>query len=167
MEDCKAKKKEDLPNNWILWIKRSEESIRTEPLAGTRNHRGASTDLGRCMQQRCSRWCRLAVRQRAPAPPLAVVAPFTKRETLGVLSQPTPTVQWRMSVAESLKGIGPELRHIFVRFRLETGHCQMHRRLPRASRRFPMSSEHWELGRQHGEWRSEWHGTSLSNPWFC
>ena len=31
-----------------------------------------------CRQHPCSRWCKLAVRQRAPAPPLAVVAPFTK-----------------------------------------------------------------------------------------
>ena len=37
---------------------------------------------------------------------------------------------------ESLKEIGPELKHIFLGFCLETGHCQTHRKLARASRRF-------------------------------
>ena len=37
---------------------------------------------------------------------------------------------------ELLKEIGPELKHVFVRFRLETGHRQTHRKLTKASRRF-------------------------------
>ena len=30
-------------NNWILWINRSEESMWTKSLSGTRNHKGAPT----------------------------------------------------------------------------------------------------------------------------
>ena len=38
---------------------------------------------------------------------------------------------------ELLREIGPELKRIFVKFRLETGHHQIHRKLQKASRRFP------------------------------
>ena len=38
---------------------------------------------------------------------------------------------------ESLKEISPELKHIFVKFRLETGHHQIHRKQQKASHRFP------------------------------
>ena len=37
---------------------------------------------------------------------------------------------------ELLRKISPELKRIFVRFRLETGHHQIHCKLPKASRRF-------------------------------
>ena len=41
-----------------------------------------------------------------------------------------------LSHRELLKEIGPELKHIFVKFRLETGHREVHRKLGEGTTRF-------------------------------
>ena len=77
---------------------------------------------------------------------------------------------------ESLKEIGPELKHVFVKFCLETGRWQIHRDWTKAQRDSSTLVECQNLVRCYDGCRSERHGTfacwslfSLSNNcvWEC
>ena len=66
------------------------------------------------------------------------VAGFTLCSTTVIMRYVPPAVSFPIFPLhhELLKEIGPELKHVFVRFCLETGHRQIHRELPKASSRF-------------------------------
>ena len=65
-------------------------------------------------------------------------------------TNPAPTVTY------SINFIEPESTRLTQQTLLpERFHRQIHRKLPKVSRRFSMLSKNWELGRQHDEWGSE------------